>query len=101
LAPLLSKKINALVLGCTHYPIFKNQIKNEIMKEMGKSIKIISQDEVVPKKLEDYITRHPEIERKLSKNKKINILVTDRTDTVNVLTKKWFGKVTPKLIKVL
>jgi glutamate racemase len=96
LAPLLKQKISALVLGCTHYPIFKNQIK----KEVGRSIKIISQDEVVPKKLREYLIRHPEIESKLSKNKKVKVLVTHKTATVDSLTKKWFGKVTPNLIKI-
>jgi glutamate racemase len=88
LKPLISKKINALVLGCTHYPIFKKEIK----KILPKNIKIISQDEVIPKKLKNYFDRHKEISQKLSKNKTAKILVTDVTQTVSKLTNKWFGK---------
>ena len=96
LYPFTDKKLEALVLGCTHYPIFKREIK----KLLPKDIKIISQDEIVPKKLKNYFTRHPEISKKLSKNKTIKILVTDKTQTVDKLAKRWFGKnIKPKLIK--
>jgi glutamate racemase len=101
LAPLLKKKIDALVLGCTHYPIFKNEIK----KLVPKNVKIISQDEIVPKSLKDYFKRHPEIESVLSKNRqgkgKMKVLVTDLTQNVKTLSQKWFGKNTkPKLVKI-
>ena len=96
LEPLLKKNINALILGCTHYPILKKEIK-EIA---GKNIKIISQDEIVPKKLKDYLARHKEIERTLSKNKTANILVTDVTENVTKLSKKWFGSLKIKLVEL-
>lgn len=89
------KKIQALALGCTHYPFYKNEIR----KFLGKKIKVISQDEIIPKKLKEYFKRHPEIENKLSKNKKAKILVTDITKNVEKLTQKWFGKdIKPELI---
>lgn len=94
--PLVAKKIDALVLGCTHYPIFKQRIE----KEAGKKIRIISQDEIIPKKLKNYLTQHTEIERKLSKKRGVKILVTDKTQTVNELTSRWFGKIKPKLVKI-
>jgi glutamate racemase len=96
LKPFLNKKLDALVLGCTHYPIFKNQIK----KLLPRNVKIISQDEIIPKKLKDYFVRHPEITKKLSHNKTVRILVTDRTKTVDKLTLKWFGKAKAKLINL-
>lgn len=92
LKPLLNKKIDALVLGCTHYPIFKNQIKSEIRKIAGGKIKIISQDEIIPRKLKNYLARHIEIDRKLSKNNKAIILATDKTKNMGRLAKKWFGQ---------
>lgn len=94
---LIDKKPDAIVLGCTHYPIFKNQIR----KILGRNIKVISQDEIVPKKLKEYFARHPEISKKLSKNKTAKILVTDITQSVNILTRRWFGaKTKPKLINL-
>ena len=91
------KKIEVLALGCTHYPFYKKEIR----KILPKNIKIISQDEIVPKKLRDYFTRHPEITTKLSKNKKAKILVTDITKNIQKLSQKWFGKdAKPELIKL-
>lgn len=86
LKPLLAKKIDALVLGCTHYPILKSEIK----KLLPKNTKIISQDEIIPKSLEGYLARHPEIEKKLSKKSTIKIFVTDKTPQIENLVKKWF-----------
>lgn len=100
LEPFSDKKLDALVLGCTHYPIFKKEIKNSARGTLDKNIKIISQDEIVPKKLKDYLERHPEIAKKLSKNKTVKILVTDLTQSVQKLSQKWFGKAKPKLIKL-
>jgi glutamate racemase len=101
LKPFRNRNLDALVLGCTHYPIFKKEIKKEIAKVTGKKIKIISQDEIIPKKLKEYLKKHPEIASRLSKNKKVKILVTDKTQTVNELTSKWFSKkINPKLVEI-
>lgn len=92
-----TKNIEALALGCTHYPFFKKEIKTILPK----NIKVISQDEIVPKKLKEYFARHPEITKKLSKNKTKKILLTDLTKNIEKLSQKWFGKDTkPKLIKL-
>jgi glutamate racemase len=96
LEPFRNKKLDALVLGCTHYPIYKKEIK----KIIGSKVKIISQDEIVPTKLKNYFMRHQEIEKKLSRKRTVKILVTDRTSTVYKLTQKWFGKTKPKLISL-
>jgi len=96
LKPLLAKNPDAIALGCTHYPFYKKEIR----KIVGSKIKIISQDEIIPKKLKDYFARHLEIEKQLSKNKKVKILVTDITKNVEKLTREWFGKTKPELIKL-
>ena len=97
LKPFSGKKIEALVLGCTHYPFYKNEIR----KILGKNVRVISQDEIIPKKLKQYFVQHPEITNKLSKNKTAKILITDITKNVEKLSQKWFGKNTrPKLIEI-
>jgi glutamate racemase len=93
LKPFLNKKLDALVLGCTHYPFYKNEIK----KIIGKKVKVISQDEIIPKKLKEYLSRHQELEKRLAKNKKARILVTDITPNIKKLSQKWFGP--PRLAK--
>ncbi len=96
--PLLSNRIEALVLGCTHYPFYKNEFK----KVLGKKVKLVSQDELVPKKLAEYLKKHPEIEGVLSKNNSVRLLFTDITPHVSTLSKKWFHKsVQPELIELI
>lgn len=73
LAPLLDAHIDTLVLGCTHYPLLKQQIQEKVDDE----IKIISQSDIMPKKLEDYLERHPEIANLLTKNNDHQFSVTD------------------------
>lgn len=73
LAPLLKQHIDTLVLGCTHYPILKTHIQHRV----GESVKLISQDEVIPAKLANYLVRHPEITAKLSQNSTRQFVMTD------------------------
>lgn len=74
---LLSKsgKIDTLILGCTHYPLLLHKIKAFTPKD----IKIIVQGQIVADSLADYLTRHPEIERKCSRNGSIEFYTTDST----------------------
>ena len=91
LAPLIAKKIDTLILGCTHYPILKQRIK----KMVGPRIRVISQDEIVGTKLKEYLLRHKELARLLSRRRVVHICVTDITPTFRVCARRWFGKRAP------
>jgi glutamate racemase len=87
LKPLLAKKVDGLILGCTHYGIIESKIK----KIIGK-VNLISEAHIVPVKLRDYLRRHPEIEMSLSKNGNRLFYTTDLTEKFQVLGSKFFGK---------
>ena len=70
------KKLDTLILGCTHYPLLLNVIK----KYVPNKIKILEQGEIVAYKLLDYLTRHPEIGNKLTRNGKIQFQTTEATE---------------------
>ncbi len=57
-------EMDSLILGCTHYPL----IKENCRRLLSDSVKVISQDELMGKKLADYLRRHPEIESDLTHN---------------------------------
>lgn len=82
------KKIDTLILGCTHYGILENKIK----KIIGKQIKIISGAKVVSEKLEEYLGEHQEIELKLGKDSKVYFYSTDLTEKFKVLGSDFFGE---------
>lgn len=88
LSPLIRKKIDTLILGCTHYGLLKNKIK----KIAGKRIKIVSEGKIVAKKLKGYLKRHPEIENNLGKERKTIFFTTDLTDKFKTLGSKFYGK---------
>jgi len=73
LAPLLEAKVDRLVLGCTHYCLLKKEIRERV------NVPVVSQDEVVPEKLADYLVRHPEIEELLDRSGRREYHVTDVT----------------------
>lgn len=67
--------VEAVVLGCTHYCLVKDRIRAKL------DVAVISQDEVIPEKLADYLQRHPEIESKLGRGGERRYHVTDVTST--------------------
>lgn len=77
LAPLLKEDIQCLILGCTHYTLLRN-ILSEILPG---HIDVITQDEIIPPKLIDYLERHPETDSVLSKSGEMTCLVTDVTSS--------------------
>ncbi len=88
LKPLMSKNIDTLILGCTHYGLLENQIREII----GNKINIISEGRVIAEKLNNYLKRHFEIESILSKNLGIEFLTTDSNNKFEELGSKFFGK---------
>jgi glutamate racemase len=88
LQPLLAKKIDTLILGCTHYGILENKIK----KIVGEKVRVTSEPKNIAEKLKKYLQKHPEIDKKLAKNKKYVFYSTDITDGFEKLGSKFFGK---------
>lgn len=88
LRPLLAKNIDTLILGCTHYGI----LEKPIQKLAGKNVQIISETQVLPQKLKDYLKRHSEIEKRLSRNKVLKFYSTGRIARFEKLGSKFFGK---------
>lgn len=94
LAPLLMAEVDTLVLGCTHYPLLKDFIRSKVG-----SVNVVSQDEIMPKKLRDYLARHPEMDGKLSKNGYRTFLTTDLAPSTSEVANLLFGE-TVQLRKV-
>jgi len=88
LRPLKVKRIDTLILGCTHYPLMIKDIK----RIMGANVKIIDPAVVAAEKLVDYLERHEEIEKKLEKNEKLVFYTTDDVNKFKNLGKKFLGK---------
>ena len=73
LAPLLAEGLDSLILGCTHYVSVKDRVR-DITRHR---IRVLSQDEIIPPKLKDYLSRHPEMAERLAQNATFNAFITD------------------------
>lgn len=80
--------IDTLVLGCTHYPLLMDKIK----QYLPSGVKLISQGEYVAKSLQDYLLRHPEMEQVCTKNGLTEYLTTESpekfSDMAEIFLKK-------------
>lgn len=67
------EKIDSLILGCTHYPLLKKAFRMALPEH----VRVISQDELMGAKLQDYLNRHFEIDITLSRNADYKFLVSE------------------------
>ena len=72
----LDPLIDAVILGCTHYPL----LLPTIMRHVRPGVRIIPQGDYVAKSLEDYLYRHPEMEQKCSQGGHVRYLTTENTE---------------------
>jgi len=86
LKPLISKNIDTLILGCTHYGILHRKIK----KIIGPKVHIISEAEIIPRDLKLYLDRHPDLEKRLGKQKRVIFNTTDTTEKFTKLGSQFF-----------
>ncbi len=97
LTPLFKFRIDTLILGCTHYGLLENKIK----KITPSNIFIISERDIIPKKLKEYLIHHPAIEKKITKKRKILFFTTDLSNRFVRLGNKFFCKsIKVKKIKI-
>ena len=90
---LQDSEIDTLLLGCTHYPLLIDKLKQFTPPH----ISIVSQGEIVAKSLEDYLQRHPLIEEKCLKSGGIEFYTTDApSDFNNKATIFWGEEIASK-----
>ena len=67
-------KIDTIVLACTHYPLLRGVIDRFVPQ----GVAVIQQGEIVARSLKDYLCRHPEMERMLSRGGQVEFLTTEK-----------------------
>ena len=72
----LDPQIDAIILGCTHYPL----LMPKILKYTDPGVRIIPQGEYVANSLNDYLKRHPEMEQRCSKGGHVCYLTTENPE---------------------
>lgn len=93
LRPLKSTAVDTLILGCTHYPF----LKRDISRIMGKNCNVLDAPGIVADKLADYLRRHPEMEKRLSRNGGCTFFTTDDPERFKVFGEIFLGRRIPEV----
>lgn len=80
-------EIDTIVLGCTHYPLLYPKIRAAVPE----SIEIVRQGDIVARSLVDYLRRHPEMERRLTRSGHTQYLTTENPDKFSSLATLFLG----------
>ncbi|NRA10545.1 MAG: glutamate racemase [Crocinitomicaceae bacterium] len=81
----MNKRIDTIVLGCTHYPVLKDYIESLVPE----GVNVVAQGNIVSDSLADYLLRHPWIDSKCTKNGSVNFLTSENSVEFNLNAKKY------------
>ena len=82
------KNIDTIILGCTHYPLLMNKIK----QHLPSNITLLSQGEIVAESLAEYLKRHTAIDLSLTKGGTIDFYTTDSAENFDKAGSMFYGK---------
>lgn len=68
--------IDAVILGCTHYPL----LMPKILKYLPAGVRVIPQGEYVADSLQLYLKRHPQMEQHCSSNATVHYMTTENPE---------------------
>ena len=71
--------IDTVILGCTHYPLLMPKIR----AFLPPTVSVIAQGHYVAHSLADYLSRHTEMEQRLSKGATVSYLTTENPERFN------------------
>ena len=81
-------RIDTILLGCTHYAL----IEDTLRRLVPPAIRLVSQGAIVADKLANYLSRHPEMERRLDKLGHETFLTTEYSSRIQRLATQFFGR---------
>lgn len=67
--------IDTIILGCTHFPLLRPLISRYVPE----NVKIIEQGHIVADRLKDYLSRHTDLEKSLSRMSTVSYYTTEQT----------------------
>lgn len=80
-------EIDALLLGCTHYPLLLPALRRIVPP----GVRVLEQGGIVAPSLADYLGRHPELESRLSRGGTTCFLTTDASAGFDRLAELFLG----------
>lgn len=88
LVPLLQKKIDTLILGCTHYPL----LEDEIQKVAGTKVKLIHSAPQAAFELRERLKASGAIAAKIAKSQRLQVFVSDSPLNFKAIASRFLGE---------
>jgi len=86
LKSLKLKKIDVLILACTHYPL----LEKEIRKFFGENVRIVNPAVFLAKEIKQFLVNDPETARKIQKGRKHQFFFSDKPYNLTKISKFCF-----------
>ena len=80
--------IDAIILGCTHYPLLQKRIRQHLSAD----ISLVSQGEIVAKRLADYLSRHTEMAERCSKQGRRDFYSSEKPEIFDRSAALFYGR---------
>jgi glutamate racemase len=80
--------IDALILGCTHYPLIKDIIRERV----GRRVRLIDSASAMAERVKDFLEKNSGLTGSLSKHSRHEFYVSDLTEQCQSIANKWIGK---------
>jgi glutamate racemase len=90
LAPLFAPGVtppSRILLGCTHYPL----LARGIAAHVPAGVDVLPQGPLVAERLADWLARHPDMERRLSRSRTYEVLTTDDPGWFSAFSERVLG----------
>ena len=87
LRPLRLRRIDTLILGCTHYPFLK-----PLIAKAAPGVRLVDPAQVTIANFAAYVAAHPELAARLRKNGKHRFFVSDLNPHSAKVASKWLGR---------
>ncbi|MEQ1747496.1 MAG: aspartate/glutamate racemase family protein, partial [Saprospiraceae bacterium] len=83
-----SGRIDAVILGCTHYPLMLHKIRRIVPAP----IRVLAQGDIVAERLADYLARHPEMESQCRKTGQRAFFTTETPEVFDTKASLFYGQ---------
>ncbi len=91
LGPLSQRGLDALVLGCTHYPLLQPVIEDEARRLFGEQLRVIDSARATAEQLRELL-KERELETPNSEQGRLRLLVTDMPGPFSEMASRFLGR---------
>lgn len=91
LAPLVEHEVNAVLLGCTHYPLLRGIVESELAAMSGKPVPVIDSAHAIADEVTALI-ESKQLGTERDYTGVVRIIVTDKADSFQTMAERFLGR---------